>query len=275
MPHLVFTTVAPRLLEYAEVVAEHFKTHGYKVHPERMELGFPYTPTILCKRGATTLILEVSNRLLDEKKTHAWIGYAKSSTKDTRVAICLPPKVVIPPNIEADLKNLGMGVYIVQADNSLLERIPPRDLALQIELPQLVSLSRKLQSLLGSAYEQFDRTHWREGFEDVCQVLETEARRYLKNGIKSSRITIMGRRGPSNPTSQQIDKMTMGQLAKVFSSIQNQNYLDTQIGKTLSQINTDRIGVVHHKSKLRTEKKLRANVGQHMWAIIVLLRQMI
>lgn len=275
MPPPVFTTVSPRLLEYAEAVANHFKTHGYKVYPEKMELGFPYTPTILCKRGATTLILEVSNRLLDEKRTHAWIGYAKSSTKDTRVAICLPPKIVIPSSIESDLKILGMGVYIVQSDNRLLERIPPRDLALQIELPQLNSLSHKLQRLLGSAYEQFDRSHWREGFEDVCQVLETEARRYLKNGIKTGRITIVGRRGPNNPTTQQIGKMTIGQLVNAFSSIQNQNYLDTQIGKTLSKINTDRIGVVHHKSKLRTEKKLRANVGQHLWAIIVLLKQMI
>ncbi|MGA7192496.1 MAG: hypothetical protein WBW94_02620 [Anaerolineales bacterium] len=275
MPPLVFTTVAPRLLEYAEAAADYFKTHGYKVYPEKMELGFPYTPTILCRRGATTLMLEVSNRLLDEKRTTAWIGYAKSSTKDTRVAICLPPKVEIPTEIESNLRILGMGLYFVQNDNTLLERIPPRDLALQIQLPELNSLSHKLQSLLGSVYEQFERSHWREGFEDVCQVLENEARDYLKKGIKSGRITIVSSRGPRNPTQNRINKMTMGQLAIAYSSIQNQNYLDAQIGKTLNKINTDRVGVAHYKSKPRTEKKLRANVGQDIWAIITLLQKMV
>lgn len=275
MPPISFTTVSTRLLEYADATANHFKIHGYKIYPEKIELGFPYTPTILCKRSATTLVVEVSNKLLDENRLNAWVGYAKSCTKDTRIAICLPPKVIVSPQEENILKTLGVGLYIAQGENQIMERIPPKDLALQIELPQLASLSRKLQGLLGSAYEQFDRSHWREGFEDACQVFETEARKYLKHGIKISRITIMGSTGPRNPTPQQIDKMTIGQLAKTFSNIQNQNYLDVQIGKTLDVINGDRIGVVHHKAKLKTEKKLRANVGQHMWSMIQVLKQVV
>lgn len=254
MPKREFSTVSTRLLEYAEAAVKHFENHGYRVYPEKIELGFPYTPTILCTRNSTTIILEVSNRLLDEKRTSAWVGYAKSCTKDTRVAVCLPPKATIPTHFETNLRKIGMGLYIAQEDGHLVESIPPRDLALQIELPQLSSLPRKLKSLLGSAYEQFNRSQWREGFEDACQALETEARQYLKADIKSGRIIIVGKTGPKNLTSQQVDKMTIGQLAKTFSSIQNQNYLDTQISKTLDKINMDRIGVVHHKLKPKTEK---------------------
>lgn len=275
MPKRDFSTVSTRLLEYAEAAVEYFENHGYKVHREKMELGFPYTPTILCIRNTTTIILEVSNNLLDEKKTNAWVGYAKSCTKDTRVAVCLPPKATIPTHIETNLRKIGMGLYIAQDEGHLIESIPPRDLALQIELPQLNSLPRKLKGLLGPAYEQFNRSQWREGFEDACQAFETEARRYLKTDIKLGRIIIIGKKGPKNPTNQQVDKMTIGQLAIAFSSIQNQNYLDTQISKTLDKVNKDRIGVVHHKLKPKTEKNLRANVGQHMWAIITVLRQMV
>lgn len=272
---MVFTTVSIRLLEYAEVTVDYFKNLGYKVYPEKNELEFPYTPTLVCVRGATTLIIELSNKLLDENKTSSWVSYGKSCSKDTRFAICLPPKAEHPATLEKNLKDMGVGLYIVQDENQLMERIPPSDLALQLQLPQLNSLPSKLRSRLGSAYEQFGRSHWREGFEEVCQVLETEARRYLKNGVKTGRITIMGKRGVSNPTSQRIDKMTMGQLAITFANIQNQNYLDAQIGKTLDHINGDRIGVVHHKAKAKTEKHLRANVGQHMWTTIGLLKKMI
>ena len=66
--------------------------------------------------------------------------------------------------------------------------------------------------------------------------------------------------------------MTMGELARTFANIQNQNQTDSLIGKTLQRVNTDRVGVVHHKSKARTEKRLRTNVGQHMWAIVAAMR---
>ncbi len=69
--------------------------------------------------------------------------------------------------------------------------------------------------------------------------------------------------------------MTLGQLAKTFADIQNQNQADALIGKTLKKVNTDRVGVVHHKSKARTETRLRTNVGQRMWAIVNALRYLL
>jgi hypothetical protein len=269
----VFTTVSVRLQEYAEAATVHFENHGYKVYPEKRELGFPYTPTLLCRRHATTIIVEVSNRVLFDR-VNAWIGYARSCNRDTRVAVCLPPRTMVPPGADILLRKLGAGLYTVQGTD-VIERIPPRDMAVNVELPSLTTLPRPLRRLLGSAYEQFNRSQWREGFEDACQALEVEARRYLKAGIKSGRITVMRASGPKNPTPQQIDKMTMGHLADAFSNIQNQNSLDAQIGKVLTALNADRVGVAHHKSKAKTEKSLRAHVGQHMWAIVVVMRAML
>ena len=69
--------------------------------------------------------------------------------------------------------------------------------------------------------------------------------------------------------------MTMGQLADTFANIQNQNQADSLIGQTLKKLNRDRVGVVHHKGKARTETRLRTNVGQHMWAIVAALRRLL
>lgn len=273
MPQLIFSTLSVRLLEFAEATARYFQNHGYRVYAEKRELAFPYTPTLLCKRQSTTIIIEVTNSIrLD--RIASWVGFARSCNHDTRFAISLPSKIFLTPEIEDNLRKDGVGLYTAIV-TGVTERIPPKDLAINVELPPLNSLPRKLRTLLGPAYEQFNRSQWREGFEDACQALEVEARRYLKAGLKAGRIIVMGSQGPRNLTSQQIDRMTIGQLANTFSNIQNQNYLDAQVNQALSLVNADRVGVVHHKAKMKTEKRLRANVGQNFWAIIGVLREIV
>jgi hypothetical protein len=61
--------------------------------------------------------------------------------------------------------------------------------------------------------------------------------------------------------------MTLGALAKAFGEIQNQTYKDSVAEKTLLIINKDRVNVVHHRTRANAERRLRVNVGKHMWAI--------
>jgi hypothetical protein len=273
MPHPKFRTVPDNLIEYAERALVYFEeSRGYFISVEKSVLGFPYTPTFVCKRRQTLMIIEVDERL-SEEKINSWVGYARSSGRDTQIAICLPSFSPLTQEEEDKLRVLGAGLYSI-AETDVIERIAPRDLGLTIQLPQLASLSSSLRPLLGSAYEQFDRAQWREGFEDACQALENQARRYLKAGCKTGRIKLLTRKGPKIPKPSRIDKMTIGQLAKEFTLIQNQNHSDSVIGQALKRINKDRIGVAHHKSKPTTEKRLRANVGQHMWTIIAAMKEM-
>ncbi len=272
MPSRNFTTVSVRLIEYAEESINHFKTHGYRVDIEKRELGFPYTPTLFCRRQRTIILVEVNNRILYSRILD-WVSYARSCNHDIRVAVCLSPKAIYSPEQENFLREKGVGLYKATG-NGLIEVIPPSDLALGVHLPELSSLPRRLRSLLAPAYEQFDRSQWREGFEDACQAFETAARDYLKAGIRSTRITIMTNNGPKNPKPNRIEKMTLGQLADTFSRIQSPNRSDSIITQVLSSINRDRVGVVHHKLKATTERSLRANVGQHMWAIIQVMKIM-
>ena len=136
------------------------------------------------------------------------------------------------------------------------------------------SLPQAIRKMLGSTYEQFQRSQWREGFEDACQALERESRKYLKSGMKSGRIKIVTKKGPVTLTAKQVDKLTMGQLADKYAAIQPQNHADGLIGQALKTLNSDRVGVVHHKTKKITEKRLRANVGGHVWTIVATLKLM-
>ena len=268
-----YKTIADELLAPAEIVAYDFETRGFTVRAERGELGFPYTPTFLCKRQTTTIIVELDSQIRRDR-LQAWHRYCRSCGKDTRLAVCVPSSAVLPAEELAFLRQNGIGFYAAFADR-LDEQNAPADLALNVQLPQLNTLPPGVRQLLGPAYEQFQRTHWREGFEDACQALETESRRYLKKWIRTGRITIIGKRGPLSLSNKQINKMTMGALAGTFKKIQAQNHADTIIGQALATINRDRVGVAHHKKRVATENRLRRNVGQHMWTIVAAMKELL
>jgi|ERR1700687_218099 len=268
-----YTTVADELLEYADILADHFTNRGHRVHVERNELGFPYTATFLCRRGNTTLVLELDNSIQTEKLNN-WVRYARSSGKDTRLALCMPSLVNVSPADETYLRTNRIGLYAIFVDPRVDERIAPDDLGLNVALPELGTLPAKLRGLLGPVYDQFDRAQWREGFEDACQVLEVEARRYFKKWSKTTRIKVLRKGIPIALSNKEINKMTMGKLAETFAAIQSPNYADSIIEQALTTINKDRVGVAHHKARKTTEKRLRANVGQHMWTIVAALKLM-
>ena len=273
MPRRTYKTVADELLGYADVIGDDFEVRGFRVRVERAELGFPYTPTFVCKRGATTIIVELDGQL-QLVRLEAWLRYCRSCGRDTRLAICLPSPVNLAAEQIEVLHQKGIGLYSVLA-NALVEQHAPVDLALNVQLPELISLPAPIRQLLGAAYEQFARSQWREGFEEACQVLETQARRYLKRWSRTGRVKILRKTGPASLSNHQIDAMTMGQLARTFANIQAQTHADKVIEEALAKINKDRIGVVHHKSKATTEKRLRSNVGQHMWIIVAALKELI
>jgi hypothetical protein len=276
VPQRQFNTIPEELLDLANVAVMHFQGHGFSVSIEKTDLGFPFTPAFLCKRYRTTMIVEVDSKVQHER-IQSWVSYGRSYGRDFRIALCLSDNAVLPNHDEIRLRSLGVGCYVLRGD-SIFELLPPSDLALNVILPDLGEMPRKVRELLGSAYEQFDRTQWREGFETACQAFEDEARRYLKRHIrrgKSGRIDIATSKGIANPSHTQINKMTMGQLATTFSRIQIQNKADSDISKTLSAINKDRVSVVHKKNAQTTERRLRENVGRHMWSLVAALKQAI
>ena len=269
-----FLTVAEELLEHAECIADFFETHGYTVKIEHREIGYPYTPTLWCRRAPTKIIVELYAAAPLDRLT-AWAAYARSCSRDTRVALTLPEGPQRRLEDETKLRDLGIGLYLSNGARAF-EAIPPLDMALNVELPQLETLDPKMRRVLGTVYEQFSRSQWREGFEDACQVVEVLGRKYLNDGLISGRITLVTEAGrPRRLTPAQVDKLTLGRLGEAFSQIQNQNYSDAAIGKVLTRINKDRVGVAHHKSKPATEARLRKNVGQHMWSVITALKELL
>jgi hypothetical protein len=269
-----FITVAADLLEYAEAVAEWFDGRGWVVRPERPELGAPYTATMTCQRSQTTVFVEVDARI-SVSRAEEWHRYCLSSSKDTRIAVCVPDVAKRTSAQDSRLQELGVGLYVAAA-HGVTEMLAPKDVAVNIALPELRKMPKKMRSLLGDAYDQFDHSHWKEGFKDACGVLETEARRYLKAGVASGRIVVLTEKSnPAQMTAERIEKLTLGQLAGHFGRIRSPNHPDAIIAQVLDGVNKDRVGATHHKRKAATEARLRKNVGHHMWQVVAALKEML
>lgn len=274
MPPTTFLTVPTELLEYAETALKHLRDHGYKIKVEPFEVAYPARPTLLCKRKTTTLIVEVHtsvpiNQLRD------WTRYCASCSEDTQLALMLPDTSSISDKDMTVLRQLRIGLYKVSAQD-VLELIPPIDLALNVALPQLNGLPTKVRRIVAPVYEQFDRGRWRDGFKDSCQILEDQARRYLKKGLHSTRIVVLDKNGRPKPLrDSQIEKMTHGALAETFTRIQTPNHADSVIAKSLKTVLPDRNKQIHHPGKGKNESTLRTNVGTHMWTIVNALKELL
>jgi hypothetical protein len=267
-----FETVADALLPCADAVFEHLRTHGYKVRRELADQAAPFTPTMTAKRHSTTLHIEVGGRVEIERLCE-WKAYATSKPNDTRLSACVPVEADILASQIAQLTELGIGLFML-GETGIAEIVQATDLAMSIPLPKLTKLPAKVRTLLGHSYEQFDRGEWREGFENACNALEEEARRYLAHWTRTGRIKLATKSGPKQLTATEIRGYTLGRLAVAYRAILTPNSLDVAVEHALTQINPDRVERVHRRSGKRTETRLRKNVGQHMWLIAGILKQL-
>jgi hypothetical protein len=266
-----FLTVADELLVPALAAADYFSDLGYTVTPEKHEAGCPFTPTLSCKRAPTTCFVEVAERA-SVARMKELVGFASALDQDTRVYLVLLQEASLSATVQMQLSNLGVGLLFASTAG-VTEAMAAQDVAMRVTLPELRRESRRLKRILGPVYELIKRNQWREGFDEACIALETEARAYLWKSLKSGRTTVLTPKGNQKAlTKAKVDKMTMGALAIDFANMQQQNQADSVVGQTLQLLNEDRIRIAHKRRSAAAERALRRNVPPQMWRIIAALK---
>jgi hypothetical protein len=153
--------------------------------------------------------------------------------------------------------------------------VPPVDLALQLEPPELKNYPNSIRKALGPSYEQIGRGNWVEGFEDACNAVEDRARKYLTKHTDSGRITVsLGKKAGIKLSRAEIDKMPLGALKDAFLAIDNPNHADAVIGQCLAELNPDRILAAHKRREAAAQRRLRRNVGKQMWIVLKALKEL-
>jgi len=171
---------------------------------------------------------------------------------------------------------MGIGLTMIGAAQDIVDVVPAIDLSVNITLPPIARHPPKERPELAKIHALFGSGDWKRGFEDACKLVESRARDYLVRQIKLRGTTsplIVVEDGKSKPlTSGKVKKMPLGALARTFCNLIAPKPIDSQLCNGLKGINDDRINVAHAKLDGRTERRLRTNVGRHMWTIDNLLR---
>lgn len=270
---LALKMLEEELMPCAEQVAALLKSRGYRIRAEHREVGFPCPPTLCCTRKPVVLLVEIVDKL-DQSRVSEWVAYCRAVSVDTRIALGMPEEVAPSMQDVSRLQELGVGLYLVGAA-SVKESLVPTDQGMhgsQATLPELATLPHSVRVLLGPAYEQLTTGDWRGAFQDACQAFEDDARRYLKHWSKTTRIKIQRKGGPEILSRAEIERFTMGQLAKAFADILSPNQVDSIIAQTLQAVVGDRNRLTHKKRKAHTEARLRRNWRGHFWKIVGALR---
>ena len=270
-----FTTIPDEMLHVAEGVYRQLTTEGYRVSVEFQKIEFPRTPSLQAKRGHTTLLIEVTSQV-EKAIALAWTRYGHSCDSDTQFAFAIPNQ---PGASQGDMEFCAInkvGLLTFDVAGSGMELIPPIDLGMRIELPELSKLPPKVRAAVATSYKKFERGDWRDGLADGCLAVEDRARRYLKGRISKPGVRVLSEKGkPLNLTNTQIEKATLGALGKYFLGISSPNALDSLLAKTIPIINPERIGTVHKRHSASVEKKLRSKAGQRMYAAINCLQELL
>lgn len=275
MPAGDFKTIPDELLHIAADAEAHFENEGYTVEREKREIGFPFTPCLLCKRGHETVIVEIYSAL-DREHADRWLRYCKSQTVDTRFCAFVRSAGPLDQLDITYAHEMRMGLR-VHNDTAHIEVRPPLDLGVHVALPNLKDLPPRLRPLLGGAFKKINENDWRDGLNEAYAEVEQNARDYLKSGITSGRVIIAKTRNGKvvgTVTADEVEKMTLGEMKNAFGKIQNQNHKDSVIGGTLAMINQTRVGLAHKRRAAAVEAALRLQVGQHMYAVITCLEEL-
>lgn len=258
-----FLTVTGELHDAAIAAVTYFETHGHDVKAEIRDVTFPLTPTMIATRGQTVRIVEVTSSI-DMTTINKWTAYCKSCSKDTRFAICVTSMEGIDGHLLEQIRTDGVGIYVIGTEGFSVF-FEPKDLAMNAELPSLKEFKSGVRKSLGPAWEDFKTKGWDEGFENACKAFEKDARRYLAKWI-GKRVNIVDKKGIiDNPTSKQINAMTMGALAKKYALLNLPNACDSTVRQVLELINKDRVKIAHKK---KGWESVRTHVGKYMYAIL-------
>ena len=269
-----FLTIPDELLHVAEAAYNHYRHHGYEVSVEHREIGFPFTPALVCSRGHETHIVEVVGGM-DDARVRRWKTFGISQIRDTRVTFAAPDLDVIGNAGVVLLRQDHLGLLVLNG-GAVVEITAAADLAVPMALPDLGDLPNALWPLLGPVYEKLNRGEWRDALAEACSAVETFARNYLVEGTATGRIVVLNGNGTVRAlTAAQIRRQTLGQLAENFGRIQNRNHTDSVIANILPAINPERVGLAHHRNDALVEEQLRRNAGNHMHAIIACLEELV
>ena len=266
-----FVTVPDEAQRIAQACYQQLKADGHSLKVEYADALLPEAATIYVKDNRDQYIYIFDLEINAERLT-LWSGFGRSCTSSTSVILYISDEVRFDAAIVARVRELGIGLCTVDSKNAIIEVVAPSDLSMNVALPPLNRHKPRMRRKLLKVHQKFQRGDWKSGFETACKVIEQTSKNYLIKYAKAGRVQVVGKKGvPRTITPKEVSKMPMGALKDVFCGKLMPTHLDSLLCIALKNLNGDRIVVAHDRLTARADRRLRQNVGKHMWTIDNLL----
>jgi hypothetical protein len=246
--------------------------NGFAIKIEHRLDHYPESATILASRDGNQYFYIFDAKVkLDRCKM--WSGYGHSCSRPTYIVECIPETAKMSGKTIAQAKSIGVGLTLVTEEGQINEIVAPLDLTLNLKLPPLHGHRVVIKRALRPIEARFGRGEWKIGFEESCKLVEMRARDYMRREARAGNVRIIGKNGATKQVLEaEIGRMPLGALAELFCNKLSQSQVDSILCSGLKQINPDRISVAHNIKDKRRERRLRDNVGKHMWTINNMLK---
>jgi hypothetical protein len=269
-----FPTLADDAKPYAEHVAQSFRARGFSVLEQLPNISIHPPPTFFARRRHNLVVCEIATKI-DLQRLWPYRSFAKSRPSDTRVEVRLLPKAKIDSPSCRTLEQWGFGLHKFDANYQSAEILPALDQTLNPDLPPLEQFAAKHRALMGTAYDDFDRGRWVQGFEAACSAFEQLTRDYLWKAVQKRRVTFVRANGRTYTlTKPEIDRQTLGQVRVHFDEIMTKTAADLEIAATIKAVNPARIEAAHRKGTRKADRIVRRSVEDNMWSILAAMRHL-
>ena len=268
---VTFITVPDSAQIVAHACAARLKANGHTIKIEYSDESLPETATVYVKDGRDRTFYIVDS-CIDTDRLVLWSGFGRSASSSTQVVLCVSENVSCDATVLAKIKKLGIGFQTVSSAGVVAEVAAPADLSMHVELPPLKRHRPAMRRKLAKVHSKFEQGDWKDGFEKACKIIEHSARGYLTKYAKAGWVQVVGKKGVAKTiSSKDVQGMPLGALKDIFCGKLMPTHLDSLLCAGLKKLNVDRINVAHDKLNAQTERRLRQNVGKHMWTIDNLL----
>lgn len=267
-----FVTVPAELQPVAHACYTRLAQDRMSPRCEHVEEHFPESATLYAKRRGEQHFYLIDRRVKDDR-VNLWASFGRSCTSATFVVFCFPTSAKFSGDLVSRVRRLGVGLTVVDAAGNLTEIVSAADLSLNVTLPPLSRQAGAVRPELSKIHDAITNGDWKKGFEDACKLTETTARRYLVRQVqRAGPVQVITKGKPKSLTVKAVGRMTLGQLAHAFCNMMAPKLIDSLLCAGLRGINPDRISAAHGLLRGKKEKRLRDNIGRHMWTIHNLLR---
>lgn len=175
--------------EAASAIISYLRSQGWATQVERaLDVEAPYRTTIIGRLTKTHILVEAQGAPNYHKGLRELTGWLAKRRIDSELYLAIPEEASVPASTLREIRGDGVGLLIVDADNSVTEFLSAKNPILMISLDESLALG-ECRSDVVKAYHEFNQGNRKAALREVCEIVEREVAALASKAARLSTLT--------------------------------------------------------------------------------------